>query len=796
MLVAIALLCVLALVVGSLLWYFGDVSRCPWYAQITAFVAWFFPFAIVLVLPLDLASTLHSKCLGLSANYTMLSNYTVLSNDPLSNYSLEASNYLSNYSLGDLQEICEEPLGFVPRDFLLTFWQIVYWTSQLLCWFVVPVMATYVRSGDFTLKSRLYNAVRDNLFYYALMAVAGVAFLIYMLVAVKFTREGLTAILMAAANAWGLLLCTCMLGYGLVEIPRSVWSSALPSKRLHHLESLVPKTREKMIDSEAEMYQIAREIATASHKVPDTSPLRVHVDLLLKLCPLALDEKVQADIERRGKDVTELGLRDLHARCKYGTTLCARHQAQYRFLLEKAWFLGDVVANQKSTDYMFKSVYFKTGTTSAIDIFKLRILWIWYIWLKPILILAFSVLFMIASVALIWSESTFQITDLPLSIPALLLKNNFVSYASLEFISISFLVYMCTCAYSTLFRINLFDYYVIVPEHCTDEPSLLFVGGYLCRLTFPLCYNFLNMVGDDQNSVFIEFQGKAIDLTPLLGDGFNTWVPLLVLLFSLITYFDMFGRIAGICCIGGRGFVKGREEGSNADAVEGRSVIAQARSVEERRSGGAFSSNPDRLRVGGTGAQTVLNTRELLAKYNRGGVAATGSSSTAAPPPPATSNASTAASILATRETGPSSKPAGGASFGGFMKGFAGFGAKPAAAGPAVGKYQQLGDEEEDELFIGQQQQQPPTAREVSPPIVVSPNTDSPSFSMKMFSSFGPASTGSGALKGGSSGTGGGSGSRVFGKSVEGSPVVVKKVMAPAGATSGPVRKRNMFDDL
>ncbi|ORY40735.1 LMBR1-domain-containing protein [Rhizoclosmatium globosum] len=737
MILAILLLVVLAVFVAALLVYFGNIKQFSWYSSVFSFVGWFFPFSIVLILPLDLASTLHSRC-------------------------------LADNSDGDLS-VCEEPLAFVERDFLWTFWTFVYWTSQLLCWFVIPVMGTYVRSGDFRFSARLVNAVKDNLFYYLLMAVGGIAFLIYMLVAVKFTKEDLIVVLMAAANAWGLLLCTCMLGYGLVEVPRDVWNSALPAQRLKALEMKAPKARETMIDSEAAMYQVARDIASANHKVPDGDPLRVHVELLLKKCPLALDERVQNDIDRR-KEVTELTLRDLHAHLKYNQTLVTRHTAQYRFLLEKAWFLGDVVQNQSSKDYIFRSVFFKTSATPTdLEIAKLRVLWFWYVWIKPILIRVFSVIFILASIALIWSESTFQITALPLSIPALLLKNNVVSYASLEFIAISFLVYMCICAYSTLFKINLFDYYVIVPEHCTDEPSMLFMGGYLCRLTFPLCYNFLHMVADDENSVFIEFQGKSIDLAPLLGEGFNDWVPLLVLIVSVITYFDLFGRISGFCCMG-RKLVKGRNEEHEADAIEGRSIIAQARSAEERKSGGGFTSSPERLKVG---AGAALNTKDLLAKYGRSGTGVgaqggAGSSSTA--PVGAAGRPGSNSNILATSAaTPPSSAPATvTSSASAWLKGF-GFGAtSTSTSSKPVGKYHKLGDEEGEAL--------------IEQPVVQPTASASNNVALKLFAAepAKPATT------------------RVFGtNSATASPSLSRQATpSPISTPAPPPKKRNMFDDL
>ena len=56
MIIAIILLVLLAISVAFLLLYFGNWKTFPWYVQITCFIAWLFPFAIILILPLDLAS--------------------------------------------------------------------------------------------------------------------------------------------------------------------------------------------------------------------------------------------------------------------------------------------------------------------------------------------------------------------------------------------------------------------------------------------------------------------------------------------------------------------------------------------------------------------------------------------------------------------------------------------------------------------------------------------------------------------------------------------------------------------
>lgn len=45
-------------------------------------------------------------------------------------------------------------------------------------------------------------------------------------------RQKIKAIASSASNTWGLLLLVGLLGYALVDIPRSLWLSATPGHRL------------------------------------------------------------------------------------------------------------------------------------------------------------------------------------------------------------------------------------------------------------------------------------------------------------------------------------------------------------------------------------------------------------------------------------------------------------------------------------------------------------------------------------------------------------------------------------
>ena len=83
---------------------------------------------------------------------------------------------------------CEEPLGYVPTEFLTIFWEIVYWTSFNLTWFVIPIMTgftrwvkvfKYIRSGEFTFWRKILTAIKENLIFYAILGCVGAVFICY-----------------------------------------------------------------------------------------------------------------------------------------------------------------------------------------------------------------------------------------------------------------------------------------------------------------------------------------------------------------------------------------------------------------------------------------------------------------------------------------------------------------------------------------------------------------------------------------------------------------------------------------
>lgn len=102
----------------------------------------------------------------------------------------------------------------VPEYMLPNLWRIIYWTSQFLTWLIMPLMQSYLKAGDFTIKGKLKAALIDNAIYYgSYLFICGVL-LIYIALkpGVQLDWPKLKAIASSASNTWGLFLLVLLLG--------------------------------------------------------------------------------------------------------------------------------------------------------------------------------------------------------------------------------------------------------------------------------------------------------------------------------------------------------------------------------------------------------------------------------------------------------------------------------------------------------------------------------------------------------------------------------------------------------
>ena len=150
-------------------------------------------------------------------------------------------------------------------------WQLLYWITFMLTWFVDPLLQVswggeacspfshfflrsgcrllyspappsnllaavvawgqeYYAAGQFTVKGRLLQSLRANLIFYSILGTPVLGFIIYILASQTVRFAELIPFVLTLANTAGLLIIFSMMGYGLVEVPRTLWRESRPEK--------------------------------------------------------------------------------------------------------------------------------------------------------------------------------------------------------------------------------------------------------------------------------------------------------------------------------------------------------------------------------------------------------------------------------------------------------------------------------------------------------------------------------------------------------------------------------------
>ncbi|KAG0213831.1 hypothetical protein BGX28_003505 [Mortierella sp. GBA30] len=486
-------------------------------------------------------------------------------------------------------------------------------------WVMIPLLQAYTQSGEFTVMKRFRSAVRYNIIYQLIVGSIALLGLVYVIYAQG--TSNLRAYIMALSNSWGLVLVVIFMGYGMVDVPRRLWHKGDNARELRRISFKASVVKDKKQDTEDEVLNVAKELSVVCHKVQLSDPLRPYIDQMVQDFPAVrgvqfessrTSSPIPTSQNNRTSPATALGgsrnaagagiggrkhsmdgvvpsvitekyLADLHARIRRALRMNDRWNAIWHDVLNAGFLAQDIQENTDNPEKKFRSNLRPLSSKSRDWILSLE--WYWHLQLRPILLRSLSLFCAAVSLLIVWSEMTYQNVNPILSVIGLLvqLARDRVSYGAIEAVSFFTMLYMCTCAYTTLMKMKLLNNYVLVPNHHTDEPTLLFIGSYLCRLTFPLVYNYLTIstIGKEDSTVFAGYMGK-IDMVPFLGE-FNYYMPYAILVPTVITLFNVFPKMFAICSISDNFFDNDDDEGGiGGDLEEGMQVLKDARRDEER----------------------------------------------------------------------------------------------------------------------------------------------------------------------------------------------------------------------
>jgi hypothetical protein len=425
----------------------------------------------------------------------------------------------------------------------------------------------------------------------------------------------------------------------LVEVPRSLYNNSKTGYTLQHAYFKLSKLSSDKAEAEETAEDVLESLQSLNIIIPSHHASRPFVDEILRKVPTELMEKAKRNVRSGdgGSGVpSEKALIRLHRQVIKALQVLQRTEALWSVQVEKILFLEDVEMN-----FLSSPPFRHELSSKARHIGNPTMLWYWECVVKSPFLKVLAGATAIMSVMVVWSELTLFCPEPVLSIFAIILNvaRHSYDFVTIEIFSMATLCYLCYCAYSTIFRIKFLNLYYLAPHHQTNEHSLIFSGMLLCRLTPPMCLNFLGLMHMDSHIIkqriretwYTQIMGH-MDVLGIIANGFNIYFPMVMLAFCAATWFSLGSRILN--ALGFQQFMA-NDEISSELVQEGRDLMVREKrkrqrnetSMSRRRELASRDSNTNTaaanfrglLREGGTGVgyNTNGNNDELSPDYSR-----------------------------------------------------------------------------------------------------------------------------------------------------------------------------------
>eukprot|EP01083_Nonionella_stella_P108594 315984_1 len=452
----------------------------------------------------------------------------------------------------------------------------MYWFSYALTWAVLPLGYDYHAAGDFTRLDKFRTSVLSNVRYYVVVGVLFVAFIVYLLATDGISADGLVGFCVSLANAWGLTLLVLTMGYGLVEIPRKLWYSGNPEIRLNHMYFKVSAIHDELEETKEAFVETKDLVDYAHRKIPEghsrSADLNTIEERMVEYsaldCSSALNRNFlpstfAESFKANSGSISGKQLATLNARVHTQGAELARLIEQYGRTLSKVAEAEGVLAVAEGE------------MTPPVNV-EVRDSWSWrfrHHYKRHVLRLS-AVGLAVLSGLILWSELT-----LPWELSPFMRVSQTNSVGAF-FLSLIVASYMAFCAFFALFRVRVSSYFHVHDWHGTDMPSLMLAATLMIRISVAIAFNFITIMGVEDNSAFQSLMGK-LKLVPLLGTSFNVYIPVTIGLISLCTIFNVYGRVMALLDIDRFDFSAG-SAASTELVAEGRRIVRREARVRER----------------------------------------------------------------------------------------------------------------------------------------------------------------------------------------------------------------------
>ncbi|CAN1182999.1 LMBR1 domain-containing protein 2 homolog A [Linum perenne] len=443
------------------------------------------------------------------------------------------------------------------RDAISFLWSWSYWSTFLLTWAMVPLIQGFEDAGDFTVTERLKTSIHANLVFYLIVGSVGLFGLILLILMDKIRTNGVLGFAMACSNTFGLVTGAFLLGFGLSEIPKTIWRYADWTIRQKALSHKIAKMAVKLDDAHQEFSNAIVVAQATSNQMSKRDPLRPYMDVIDNMLVQLFrqDPSFKPQGGRLGEndmdyDTDEKSMATLRRHLRRARDEYYRYKSEYMTFVLEALELEDTIKNyerRQSTGWKYLSS-FRPARSGRLGSLLDTIEFLWRCMLRKQLEKLLAVLLGTMSAAILLAEATLVITGVDLSLFSLLIKSVGRREIFVQVSAFVPLMYMCICTYYSLFKIGMLMFYSLTPRQ-TSSVSLLMICSMIARYAPPISYNYLNLINlGDKKTMFEKRMGKINDAVPFFGIGFNRIYPLFMVVYTLLVASNFFDRVLG--CFG------------------------------------------------------------------------------------------------------------------------------------------------------------------------------------------------------------------------------------------------------
>ncbi|CAI0422130.1 unnamed protein product [Linum tenue] len=241
-------------------------------------------------------------------------------------------------------------------------WSWSYWSTFLLTWGMVPLIQGFEDAGDFTVTERLKTSIHANLIFYLIVGSVGLFGLILLIMMHKIRTNGVLGFAMACSNTFGLVTGAFLLGFGLSEIPKTLWRNADWTIRQKVLSHKIAKMAVKLDDAHQEFSNAIVVAQATSNQMSKRDPLRPYMDVidnmlaqLFRQDPSFKPQGGQLGENDMDYDTDEKSMATLRRHLRRARDAYYRYKSEYMTFVLEALELEDTIKNyerRNSTGWM------------------------------------------------------------------------------------------------------------------------------------------------------------------------------------------------------------------------------------------------------------------------------------------------------------------------------------------------------------------------------------------------------------------------------------------------------------